>query len=357
MRLLHLIDGAAAGGPGRDEGLTASACAAVVRHAPGEHQVVVIGGSGLRRGLRAAGLGECAWVPAPLGKSLLATRGVRRMVLDRAPDMVVAWSLTALAAARRAEPEVRRVAVLADGGGLVRPGVRALAGCACGVVGRSLRDELVAAGASAARIEVLSLPGGGGRSRDEARGALGLVPGEVAVAHLGSGVYAGAMRFVFTMALLAEAGCVLTALVREGTPDLSRALSFHSGSARRFRLLVVGADAVPAADLAVYEGGGHGPMHSRGERAAAATPHVARTLALGIPVVAPAWAGADLELPAELRERCLGLNAMPTELARVALPLLGDERVRARMGALALGWSARRCDDAAFARAVGALSS
>lgn len=115
------------------------------------------------------------------------------------------------------------------------------------------------------------------------------------------------------------------------------------------------AAALSAADLAVYEGGGHGPMHSHPARPGAAAPHVARALALGVPVVAPAWAGRDLGLPSEIQAGCLGQNALPTELARVALPLVRDDRVRARWAEAARAWAARACDDARFAAAVSGL--
>jgi hypothetical protein len=358
MRVLHLIDGGEDSGPPGD---ALAACRLLMEGTRADHEVCVIGGSRLDSEAEAAGLAEWDRIGAPLGRAALATRALRRYVLDRGgADVAHAWSVETLRAARRAVPEIPRVATPLSFPFATAAVAYLARGALLGVCGDAAAREWIDTGAPPARVKALAPlalpPERVGRSG--LREALGLGDADVGLLLLGSPPHADALRFVFLVGLLSKAGVEVTAILPRGAAHWSRGLAFARAIGGMARIIVSDLPArqlLVAADLGAYVGGGPGPTSSLPPRPAAAAVALAQAVAAGVPVAAPAWGATDLAPPADWAAACLGTNATLPELARVLLPLVVDARLRARIASVGLGHARRQRWAESFVRGVTVL--
>jgi hypothetical protein len=332
---LHIVACQPPGGVERDGEWTwfdddLLACIAAAKRSPHPGVMIVVGP---RRGLdraRAAGFpGTVVGVPAVLGDAGLAASRVRKAwrVLGE-PESVICWGDAAAEAAvrlgvprvalRRARGEARRSSVAQDA-------IRWLSRLPAARSRPEFvpMDDVDASDASDAGFDGL-------------RGAR--EPGVVRVLLAGRAPDADAMRFVFVLGLLHEAGQRVRGIIPAGAASISRARRFARASGNALEVIVSTrplSELLAQSDVAVWVGPGTGP--TRGERVApgAADEVARRCVASGVPFVAPRAAigtepsGQDhpgLRL-------CMG-SSLP-EIARVLVPLIREIEAGSAMGARA----------------------
>jgi hypothetical protein len=358
-RILHLIDGEHPRNNGGDPGIALRACAAVTVRLDAEHRILLLGGRRLANLADECGLRGHDRLAPPLGRPTLAVRALRPLILGYEPDLLQAWSFESLSAARRAAPEIPRAAAIVDGA-IPRAGrIHLTRSAAVGVCGRAAREELAGLGADVDRVMILPAPALGNAAADRARtrAALGLDDETPVLLLLGSAPHADALRFVFLLGLLTKAGAEAAGLLPPTAAQIPRAMRFLRASGRLGRIIRSDRDSgllLPAADLAVFEGGGI-TTGCPPPRPAAATPHVVRAMARALPVVLSRQDATDLTLPKDVASACLGVNATLPELARLALPLMLDPHRRATVGVSARAAVAAQAGDDRFAQGLGQL--
>jgi len=358
MRILHLIDGGgwdgARGWSGcGDDALTA--CGLTLESREFEHRVCMIGGPGSRE--RAGSLGVAAdlvCIP-PSGMAALARRRLRRFAASWNPDVVHLWNGRAAALAGCVEPSHGFV-VMADGGAMV-PRIRRMgAGRTVVVVPVADADhEGVGAGASVvAAPPAVRLAPNVADAGPRARAELGLNQGDVAVLLLGSAPHGDAMRFVFLIQLLREAGCDAAGLIPADAAQVARAARFHRASpGQRFVVSTrVRGALLAAADLAVWVGAGPGPTACWEDSPGSASMPIGQAHAAGVPAVAPRWAMIPELYDPESAGHCLGHNAALPELARLLLPLIEDAARRRHVSGLVRSHLREQDPGAGFVGAV-----
>lgn len=347
MRILHLIDpgtpaGASGRGPAED---TLLGCRLALGSGAHEHRVFLICPRGGERVAEEHGVRADSRVELPLGSGRLAGRAVRRMTGDWRPDVIQVWGRRWLGLAAAAEPGHGFVVVeeAADRGG-ERPAPRFGPLAARCVVVAPVGDAERPAGPDdpARRVFVPPPVRGLGpdlEAREAVRRELGLGSDDCAVLLLGAAPYADAMRFVFLLDLLREAGCMAVGIIPASCAQIPRAARFQRG-VRQPRVIVTRRTregVLPAADLAVWEGGGPGPTCCWDPAPWAAWTPIAAAHAAGVPTVAPRWAMTPELYDPEAAGRCLGSSATLPELARVLLPLVEDRDRRGRAAELVGG--------------------
>lgn len=310
LRVLHLIDGRGTG----DAALMA--CAQVTHGVTdAEHRLCLLGPGELEDRAARLGLPTTDRIAPPLGRPLLAWRGLRRLVRDRGrPDLVHAWS-----------PDAHRLARRALGGSVPCVTVPAPAIAAP-------RDV------DPARRRIL-------------REAMGAGPGEPVLLLAGEGEETDAQRFVFLLGLLAQADVRTIGLIPRASARLSRALRFHRRLGRPTPVFIGNMPAACLADLsdvAVWVGPALSQPGAAMSGASAA--QLACLQAAGVAVVAPreAMGGAAASLTAA----CAAHNATPPELSRILIPLLKQESLRLDAGRCGRAWIERARPAAAFVAAV-----
>lgn len=344
MRILHLIDpgspaGASGRGPAED---TLLGCRLSLNAGGHEHRVCLICPREGERVAEEHGVRADARVELPLGSTRLAGRAVRRALDGWRPDVVQVWGRRWLGVAAAAEPGHGFVVVegAADRAG-ERPAPRFGPLAARCVVVAPVGDAERPAGPDdpARRVFVpppIRVPGADLERRDAVRRELGLGPDDCAVLLLGAAPCADAMRFVFLLDLLREAGCLAVGIVPASCAQIPRAARFQHG-VRQPRVIVTRRTregVLPAADLAVWEGGGPGPTCCWDPAPWAAWTPIAAAHAAGVPAVAPRWAMIPELYDQEAAGLCLGTSATLPELARVVLPLVEDRDRRGRAAEL-----------------------
>lgn len=301
-----------------------AACARVV--GPDARAVViVVGPSAARERARLAGLRGPVFRVGATG----CRRGVARVweELGR-PPRVACWGRLALdASGGLPARSVWRLLLRPDPGdtaggddgwqlplGVARGGVHA--------------DEVIAAGDGGAPLEVNAAVAA------EREHAGSDVPRLLLV---GREPHASAMRFVFLVGLLREAGVIAEGVVASGTPASGRGRRFGRAAGSVSRVVsttLPRAAALRGVDLAVWAGGGTGPTRSDDPVAGAAARAARDCVEAGVPMVAPRWAvPAGVWLDDE--RAVLGAeNATLPELVRVLSPLVRDGARRTEVRAM-----------------------
>lgn len=365
MRVLHLIDEP----PDGAADAAIDACRLLQASGDGsEHVVVLIGPSSLARSAVERGLAPAARVSPPLGSARLAARPLARLARRSARfDVVQCWSPATAGLARAAlGSAVPRRAVLLAPPPLDehrrRRAARACAGAIAAACGAPARQEWIDAGIDASRITLVAPPVTPREPDVTERGAirrrLGLSPVELAVLLVGGAPHADAVRFVFLIGLLGVSGVRVTGVVPRDAAQFDRAARFALGGRDLNRVILsdhAASRLVPGMDAAVFDGGGYGPTTARPPRPAAGTLAIATAHALGVPVVAPAWADDHRLVPRDAARELLALNHAAPELARVVAALAGDRARLASLGRHVREHLAAQRPDLMFASAIAAL--
>ncbi|MFM9994403.1 MAG: glycosyltransferase [Phycisphaerales bacterium] len=369
MRVLHLIDDPAPhpGVVGRADGVL-HACRLLHGLDGHDHGVCIVGNRDLAEEAERVGLNVAARVPATLRVPWMAWRALRRVVRHgRPPDVVHCWSPATLLLARLAVGAgAPRCAALLDppppDADARRRAAARCAGALVAACNPAAREEWVSAGIDEGRVVVASPPVTPGEVEVTRRGAirrrLGLSPVETAVLLVGDHPHADGVRFVFLLGLLGVAGVRFTGVLPRGARQFDRGVRYSTNGARHNRLIVSDLSEsrlLPGMDAAVIDGGGIGPTSALAPRPAASALPIARAHAVGVPVVAPAWADDERLYPREAAGGLLAINHALPELARVLRPIVSDRGRRITLGRLVrenlTGWRPGEL----FVAQVGAL--
>jgi hypothetical protein len=297
MRVLHLID-SGVWSDGRGERLSrrpadqeAVACAALLRHAPVEQRVVLLGPAAAARRATRLGLHADVTICPPLGVPRLAWRTLRRLSVVRGDEVIHCWSESAT--------------------GLVKL-----------ALGRD--PTFIGASDLPPPFEMASCREA---DREAARAALGARRGTLVLAQLG--VRADAVRFARIVGALTYAGVDVVGIAPSWAGNLTRGMSY----ARRFgriRLVASGhpmREVLRAADLALWD-----PQGAAGGEPPALW-SIAEAHAAGVPVAAARHEDVLGAYPESAVAPCLAFNSALPELARVILELAEDGALRARLSA------------------------
>lgn len=163
--------------------------------------------------------------------------------------------------------------------------------------------------------------------------------GQLRILLAGRAPHADALRFVFLLGLLQEAGLRPRGVVRESAASLGRARRFGLSARVRGESIVLSTrprrELLRECDVAVWVGAGTGP--TRVDRAAPglAAEELLEAMSLGVPLVAPREAVPASMLDQELAELCIAETPSLPELARVLVPLARDRERLARLRQLA----------------------
>lgn len=325
MRVLHVLDAGvvrlSAGAivtSGEADEAAALLGAVLSRSNRAEHACLLLGPAPFSLRARRLGLHADRAICPALSRPALAWRGIQRLARAHRPEVVVAWSAASERAATlslgRAMPAVR--VDLAGGAGATGPAARR------------------------ARVDVQALaapplpPPPSTIERAALRARFGLRESDTAVLLLGLARDANATRFAFTLGLSMHTGHAVVGLLPAWSDSLARAMRYQAKLVHKVRLVVfpdLFAEVLTAADAAIWVGGGRSstwPAEGRPPRT-----QVARCLAAGVPVVAPAGCGVDDLYSPEAREVCLAETPMPPEIARRLIPLVEDRALRERIAA------------------------
>lgn len=180
-----------------------------------------------------------------------------------------------------------------------------------------------------------------GRVRAEAGIDTSKLPedGQLRIVLAGRAPHADALRFVFLLGLLQEAGLRPRGVVRDSAASLARARRFGLSARVRGESITLSTrprrELLRECDLAVWVGAGTGP--TRVDRAACglAATDLLEAMSLGVPVVAPRDAVPEGMLSPELAELSIAESPSLPELARVLVPLARDRERLARLRHLA----------------------
>lgn len=363
MRVLHLIDSGfrAPSHDRSDRGLHARAwtdlavasAALVIRRSAHDHSVCFLGPrSALDRAAR-AGLNADLAIAPTLGMPAFASSPLRRWAERRRFDILQCWSPAAAACA----PDL-----LDSGGGrtvtLTPAGDPAPASCGSLVTFTAAAADRAQRLSGAARISIISPPRlnpPDTLARLRIRRELGLENDEPAILLLGSAPNADALRFTFLINLIAVAGCAATGILPTSAAQVLRAERFVKRIGRNRIILTdrPAPDLLAAADLAVFDVGGHGPTTILPPAPWASGWAIGHAHAAGVPTVAPRWADDGWLYPREAAPMLLTHNSSLPELARVLMGLVESPR------RLALAASAVRAHfpaaDEAFCAALEGL--
>jgi hypothetical protein len=327
MRALHVLDagrwrwqcgGAGSRGdsiipdPLADE--TAALCALAVTGRHEEHGVLLLGPGWFVRRAHSLGLRASAITCPTSARAELAARQIRRAARMHCADVICCWSARCERAAVLAlgrEAPVLRVRMADEAPGR-------------GPLGRSLRRAVVEPGLAADP----PFEPAGEASRREMRFVLGLRQ-EVAVLLLGDAVQASGPRFAFTLDVIRCAGTRVVGLLPRWSDQIHRVQSFLTRQRSDLRLVQFShpsREVEPAADLALWVGGGRSSTWLTSDSPPRI--QVARCLAAGVPVVAPADIGLDDLYPPVARGTCLAETGLPPELGRKLMLLAEDTAAR-----------------------------
>lgn len=366
MRILHLIDVGASTleiGPEPAGDAALYACRSLVaRTRQTEHEICLIGGSNTRMSAEAHALDHAMHLRAGPGRIMTAKPAVRRVIAECGePDVVHCWSEQTLCLAHAAVPGVPRAATL-----LQRPtqfgaiGARslpterisrwrlgpALRGTALVVLAEDALQAWEDTFGNFRSIDVAPLPSPAElieTERDAKRRSVGIMPDEIVLLLLGqTAAQADAMRFMFLLDVLQTSGCACVGIVPRGASQLARALRFHAGRRRSWRVFVSERplpDLLRIADVGVCEGDRSWANPEALPASTSATLLIAAAHRAGVPVVAPRSLAVESLYPHEVAEACVAFNASLPELGRKLLPILSDrsllESVSARASAAA----------------------
>jgi hypothetical protein len=337
MRVLHLIDGGfRAGRRGHDPCAAAAACTLMLDRAGPLQTVCLLGPRSAADRLRAMGFRIDAAIAPPLGSPASAWLALRRFAAAGGrPDVVQCWGRSVARLALRAFGDSLPRAAFVQSPGWVDADVVLSASPECG---------------PAVHVPPPVLPAGG-PGREALRRSWGIPLDRPVVAQIGVAPQADALRFTFLVGILVHAGVGVTGLACEAAGQRPRGTRFRRG--REHLPLVTCREplhhALTACDAAVFDGGGPAPTADYPPSPWAATA-IAQAHALGVPVVAPAWARG--EWYPDAAEPCLAHNSTLPELSRVLLPLLEDSALRARASAAVAAHAARLDPATRFADGV-----
>lgn len=335
-RVLHLVDQLpTAIGADRpmDPDAALLCCAGLIRRLPEfEQSVCLVGGSRLEE--RAAGVGLPATdrIAPPLGLAARAIAGLRAFLQDRGePEVVQCWSPSTLALAAAASTAPVCGVMLGQprspGWGASRVRVRR----ARLVVFRHADAWSEVLGVHPGSIAMSPLPRADGAAapaaRVEARDRLGVSEGEVVLTIIGGAPgEVDALRMVFVMGLIYEAGGRAVWVVPASSARLARSLRFHANSAWPSRMIITDrafGEQVAGADVGFWlgapsaDGSGEGPSPAGAMLISAA-------LDAGVPVIAPRSPLTDAMYSEAAGGACLAFNSANAEIARKLLPLVLD---------------------------------
>lgn len=367
MRVLHLADPKFCG----EEGLLA--CAAAMRIPGAEHEAWIVGDTDDERVAHRLGIAASDRVPIRRG-ALGGWRGLARLADRRfsasgLPDIVQCWSVSGLAAARRAlgkriPPRV---------GVLTRPlhprtsvDSYALSEATLAAVSMAVRSSHAEA-ASARRggrllesnirlIEPPVFEHGGPLhvDRENVRRAMSLSTSDVAIGLLSSPPSdADLERLMFAVGLAYTMGHRLVAIARRGVGHQRRAVRHVRSHGRRWDLRLTEATIVEiaaASDVAVID------AHPTGAPGAGTCGPIALSLcaAMAVPVIAAGSAAPSdswTELPPVVRAR----NDDRGQLAPAFAMVLEDPRLRAEFAAAQRSWSDRARAASGFEQTLAAI--
>lgn len=323
MRVLHLIDGGfRAGYTGQDPGVAAAGCRLLLERAGPLQTVCVLGPRRAVDHIRGLGLRVDTAIAPPLGSPASAWLALRRLAAAHGrPDAVQCWGRS-----------VARLALRAFGESLPRIAFVQSPGWVDADVVLSTGGGTGPAGAICVPPPVLDA---GGPGRDEVRRRLGVPPDRPLIAQLGVAPQADTLRFTFLVGILNAAGAGVTGLAAGAAAQRARGVRFRRG--REWMPAATSTlpldHLLPACDAAVFDGGGPSPTADWPPAPWAASA-IAQAHALGVPVVAPAWARGGW-YPDEAAAACLAHNSTLPELSRVLLPILEDAALRSRLSAAA----------------------
>ncbi|MBK7406054.1 MAG: hypothetical protein IPJ41_15945 [Phycisphaerales bacterium] len=264
----------------------------------GGHAVLLLGDSDAARHAATLGLWADAWYSPPLGEPMLAWRAVLRTLRSLGPfDAIQPWTEGAWRVCRRVSS--RLTGGVPDGEPDCRPTML-------------------------------------GEAREAIREALGVGEAVPLVGLLADPPWlADARRFVYMIGLLDVAGIPIAGVADPRTAHLARSRRFHAEAGVSWRLLTPAAPLTAmlhACDLAVLvPPNPHRALHAS-ERAWARW-SIARSHALGVPVIAASAWLADVPSPRSCLEMLDAGDGALTEVARRLATLAEDAGGRAELGA------------------------
>lgn len=385
MRVLHLLDGTRGNEPG--SGDDADACRLLLRSIPHQAHVCVVGPTGATRQIVAvSGMAALHVIRPSLGNCLLAWRDLRRFVRQTRPDVIHCWGTRMLRLVRVAlPPHTPCAAVIERCAGLLPASptramlnrfIRSGQGTIILTTSREacalLRLEFSAAELLIVPPPVVSQAVASSRTGTEVPTEPDPEPASIAgperrvrrdvsgprLLLLGHAPHADAVRFVFLAGLLRRAG-----------KDVMPVLSVHAARCRQARVLhrmaapdlpVVWTRARPGrmattGDVGVWVGADPAWIGKASLQPGDAIWSIARALAIGLPVVAPAYVLHPLNLPSALVQACAAPTASLPDLARVLLNILDNPSCLPALAAAARDYAAAKNWGHQFARDVASV--
>ncbi len=357
LRVVHIIDAAAG-----DE--TILACAAAASIPLADHTIILLADSAAEQHTRALGLLTPDRVnPAgPVTHRRLAALLRARLDAESRPTVLTAWSVPALALARRAlgKRSLPRVAVLPVHQAPTPADAYALDEVTILVLSTAVREAIAPAAAARrgsspnlirdnirlAPPPVFTRSGPVPTSRESLRSALGLTPSDRVVSLLASPArHADALAMAFQLGLCFTIGHPLVGLVPRSAANLRQGLEFCREHGRRWNLLPFDLslpELVAAADLCIAQSTDLAP--SCGPTA------LSLAAAMGVPVAAHPSVLSGLGLIAPPPPALLAANSDRNALALPIISLAESSPEAAQLAHAQRAW----CD---HARAADAFRS